>query len=252
MVKLSIIGRALHSIDILGLEVDLKHLGSRHYRTAPGGTLTLVIVIFIIYCVCYFGEDLYYREKPISRFSKMLNNSTAIPLTHFPTPLSFVQVDTGAPIYAGDTERNVTIIPYWLLIDYLPLGLKGVNIFPMLMEKCSKDHVSQYGNILTDDSYFNYSYCANNKKYINGTTIQEGTPFIQGEFNKLNSSLIYYSLNICVNSTLNANKCAPQAEIDKFLRNINMIYSYLDSYVDLNSYENPYNYFLNRQFVRFK
>jgi hypothetical protein len=89
----------------------------------------------------------------------------------------------------------------------------------------------------------------NPSKFINGTNVQQGNPFIQGEMTSFNSSSLYYDIHRCVNTTTNGNKCAPQSEIDSVLFDFYISYPYVDAYVNLDSYETPYSYFLNRNVI---
>jgi hypothetical protein len=243
----SAIKSLITTVDIIGLNIGLRHHNRARYNTVSGGLLTIMTVIFIIYCVFYFGQDLYQKKKPISRFNKMLNPSMQTPLQNYQVPIAFT-LGTGNSIFQN-MERYVDITAYWLLIDYTPLNLSAINVYPLFVEKCTKDHVAAYGDLYLKDSFFDYSYCLNHNKFMNGTRVQQGSPFIQGEFSSMNSSMVYYNVKPCLNATTGVGKCAPQSEIDDILSNINIAYSYVDAYVNLDSYETPYSYFLTRNVI---
>jgi hypothetical protein len=241
----SAIKSLLSSVDIIGLNIGLRHHNRARYNTVPGGILTIMTAIFITYCVFYFGEDLYHKAKPISRFNKILNNTMPIQLQNYQVPITFLN-GAGSPIQ--NMERYVDISASWLLFDYAPLGLSGITNRPLIVERCTKEHVVAYGDLYLKDSFFDFSYCLNHGKFINGTTVQQGSPFIQGEYSTMNSSLVYYRIKPCVNST---GKCAPQSEIDTVLTKVNIAYSYVDAYVNLDNYETPYSYYLARNIIAF-
>jgi hypothetical protein len=182
----------------------------------------------------------------VSRFNKVLDSRVLVPSKTFPVTISFT---TSLGVLYTDSDRYVTIIPVWYLIDWEPLNIKGIKSYPLISEPCKREHVSMYEEIFLQDSFFNSSFCINQTAFYNGTQLQKADIFIQNEYSSLNSSLIQYIVAPCFNSTLNGNKCAPQADIDKFLVNVNIAYSYLDSYVNLDNYEKPYTYFLNRNIV---
>jgi hypothetical protein len=237
------------SRDSTGFNINLKHKNSTCFKSFPGGLITLIINAFIVYCVFYFGDDLWLREEPTSLFTKGINNSTPIYLKDYPTPISFTD-QMGVPY--DNVYRYITVVAYWYLMDYEPYGLKGTNYFPLIVEPCTAEHVSQYGDLFRQDVYFDRSYCVNQNKFINTTRTSENQMqsdreiFFQNEFASMNSSFISYYGHVCINSTDNGNSCAPQSEIDSFLDSLNVIYSYLDSYVNLYSYDNPSTYYLNR------
>ena len=58
-----------------------------------------------------------------------------------------------------------------------------------------------------------------------------------------NSSVISLNINYCTNSTANNNKCAPREEQQTFMTQVNMLSYSLDSYINLNNYTNPVNYY---------
>jgi hypothetical protein len=128
----------ISSADIIGLDIGLRHQNRARYNTVPGGILTIMTAIFIIYCVFYFGEDIYHKQKPISRFNKKLSTSKQIPLQDYPIPIAFIS--SGIPIL--NAERYVDISANWLLMDYTPLNLTSINKYPLFVERCAKEHVA--------------------------------------------------------------------------------------------------------------
>jgi hypothetical protein len=233
-------------IDMIGLEIGLKHKSSRSYQSIPGGTITILILIFIAYCTIYFGEDIYYKEKPISRFNKAMNNNTLINMTQFPVTISFT---TAQGALYTNSDRYIQISPYWYLFDWQPLHQSGIKVYPLIVEPCNEEHVSIHKDLFLQESFFSSSFCIKNDKYINGTVEQKGEIFFQNEFGSLNSSIIQYLVQQCTNTTENWNKCASQEDIDTFLSNVNIAYTYVDAYVNLDYYERPYNYYISRNIV---
>jgi hypothetical protein len=234
----------ISSADIIGLDIGLRHHHKAHYNTIPGGILTILTTIFIIYCVFYFGEDIYHKKKPISRFNKILSPKQIF-LKDYPIPISFIS--RSMPLL--NVERYFDITADMLLMDYTPLNLTAINKYSLIVERCTKEHVAAYGDLFVKDSFFPFSYCMNPNKLMNGTEVQQGNPFIQGEMTSFNSSALYYTIAPCVNSTANGNRCAPQSEITTVLSDCHLSYPYVDAYVNLDSYETPYNYFLNRNVI---
>src|SRR4051812_11377020 len=86
-----LIKKYLVDLDQVGPRVNLHYKESPIVKTPLGSIVTLAIFIFFLYSVVYFGSDIIYKEKPISRFSKEYKNDSRIYLKDYPMK---IQVST--------------------------------------------------------------------------------------------------------------------------------------------------------------
>jgi hypothetical protein len=96
------------------------------------------------------------------------------------------------------------------------------------------------------ESFFNSSLCINPFKYIapNGTIVNEEV-FIQNPFGAQNSSFVTVYVEPCTNTTMNDNSCLPLDQQTKLANSVQYTTSFLDSYINLNDFTSPSNYFLS-------
>jgi hypothetical protein len=60
----------LYNLDVFGLRPQLYFKYQDHSATRFGLLLSLLLLIFTIFCFFYFGKDLYYRTNPIIIFNE--------------------------------------------------------------------------------------------------------------------------------------------------------------------------------------
>jgi hypothetical protein len=101
----------LHTIDLVSDSVTLRHNRSDKLKNSLGGALTILIIIFLIYCINYFGEDIIKKEKPITGFSKAYQSSSRVYLNN--TPVVFAFYDSLGKQYL-EVEKYISFIaqPY--------------------------------------------------------------------------------------------------------------------------------------------
>jgi hypothetical protein len=230
-------------LDLVGVKVDLLHKKSKIVKSYPGSILTLTIIIFFIYSTVYFGSDIIYKEKPISRFSKTYNNATRILLKDY-------TIKIGVTDFYGRTLDVSKYISFrgtynWLSLDGQPFYVTQ----DVIIEQCRDEFfpaeivpLQHMGGM----SYFNSSLCINPFKYIapNGTIVNEEV-FIQNPLGMQNSSFVTIYVEPCTNTSLNNNSCLPLDQQTKLANSVQYTTSFVDSYINLNDFTKPSNYFLS-------
>src|SRR5690606_11787322 len=96
----------LKKCDLSGETVSFKYKGSSMIKSTIGGILSISIIMFSLYYVIYFGEDIVKKEKPSTRFSKDYTNQSRAYLKEFPVMLYFL--DLWANVYK-DLKRYVKV-----------------------------------------------------------------------------------------------------------------------------------------------
>jgi hypothetical protein len=234
--------------DIVGSEINLNYKGNSSIRTAFGGILSIILIIFTIFCISYFGADLILREKPISRFYKEFNNESRVNLTDFPLIMTFVS-NSGNP--AKNVDRYLTIEALYYVIDLNDTTKAQVSkINYLYVEPCNETHYYKYKDLIEkEDSNvpLKYSYCINPYKvnYLNGTINENDNVYALNDFGNVPSNFVVTLVHSCKNSTLKQT-CAPQSEIDSFISTGSFLsVFYVDNYVNLNFYDTPNVNFVN-------
>jgi hypothetical protein len=227
-------------IDLVGSKIEILHNNSTIIRTYVGSTLSLIILIFFLYSVIYFGGDLIYREKPISRFSKEFGVDK-IYLKDYPVKISVSNL-YGQPVnYSDYLQFNGMIYN----ID----DKGGVKLTIPVFERCKAEFVKDSKNWdlinIGGEEYSQLSLCINPyKSYgMDGSVINEDV-YIQNQMGNAYSAFIGILVGTCSNST-SGNKCLPLEEQNLRITNTYVTFTYLDSYINLNNYTTPASYFQN-------
>jgi hypothetical protein len=235
--------KQLFSIDMLGSKIGFTHNGDSQIKSTIGGLLTIGICIFFIYIVIYIGEDLIYKAKPISRLNKEYNETTGVTLKEY--PYSFYFVDPVKNFRYANADKYFTISALWYHL-YLGGPGAGVSTYPLSVEKCTSKHVAAYEKDFTQNVDFNYTWCINPTQYKNGTTMMEDDLYFLNEYSSVGSAFIIIRVSDCMNTTANGNSCVSQPEIDSVKNSLSVGTYFMDSYIDLNKYDNPGTMYLNR------
>jgi hypothetical protein len=231
------------NLDIVGSKIELTHNKSSTIKSYIGSLISTTIVIFFLYSIIYFGSDLIYKEKPISRFSKMYDNSSRIYFKDYPYRISTTDL-SGFPINAT-SYMSLRVAYHWFSMEGQPYHVQNTG----LMEPCQDDFYPKELKPLFDagsDAFYKNSFCLNPFKYIasNGTLVQDDV-FIQNAILAQNSSALTIYVEPCVNTTENGNFCLPLDEQLQKINSVQLTSSYLDSYINLNDYGTPSTYVLS-------
>jgi hypothetical protein len=227
---MSLLQNMLKHIDFVGSQVSIKHNNSREVKTTLGGILTIFITIFSIYSIVYFSQDIFTKNKPISRMSKNFINQSIVEAQDFP----FV-------MYLTDTYGNtIQNLEKYVIFEVFHYAMDGVviNSTSLTIEQCEPKHMGKYQDIFYDPGNavpMSQGYCLNPKKINNrdGTYTETNYNFtLKNEWNSPVSNTIIAGVQLC-----NTN-CASEEEY-KSLGLIYVAIYYLDYYIDLNDFTNP-------------
>jgi hypothetical protein len=228
------------AIDLVSTNVTLLHHRSANLKTYVGSILTLIILIFFIYSISYFGSDLILKQQPITRYSKEYTNTSRIYIKDYPFRIVI-------------TDVFGTLLPKEKYLSfqgtYSKIGIENdyVSVGYLIFETCRDefipvDRISMFKTGV--ETFFKNSFCINPFKYIssNGTVVEEDV-YIQNSFGVAGSSYMNVNILQCSNTTENGNICLSTKDQGMMLEKTLMTAAFIDSYVDYANYNNPDKYF---------
>ena len=226
----------LSNLDIVGISPQILYDGKTKYKSNLGGIFTIIISTLVILAIIGFGEDIYKRKNT----SIALNNE-------------FI-----SPFMLTNTTR---IIGFRLFLD----GLKDVPEIDRLIDPFDLTSVVESTStnaIVTRHELINYtdsSIFKNN--YLNVTTfIPNPAPFyclndtfsvdLKGKYGSPVNSHMHLRIAVCKNTTENNNKCFPDYEIRKRLKNFFVSFAFVNTYVDGKDFEFPVKSYLTSDTIK--
>jgi hypothetical protein len=233
-----------NSCDIIGSEIKLNYKGNTSIKTVFGGLMSLILILFTLFCISYFGADIIQREKPISRFYKEFTNQSIVNFTDFPV-IMILTSGTGNPV--PNIERYLEIDAVYYILSYDEKAKVQVsNRYSLFVEPCNEKHYYKYKDLIErKDSNvpLNVAYCINPYKvnYLNGTINDNDYIYALNDFGNIPSNFLIARVHSCINTTANNNSCASESEIDDSFFSA----FYVDNYVNLNFYDVPNISFVN-------
>jgi hypothetical protein len=238
----------LEKCDLVGSEIQLYHKGSSRVKTTLGGLFSVILLIFTLFCISYFGSDIVQKQKPTYRFYKEYSNESTIAFPDFPLMI-ILTTNTGAVIKQPERYYYMDAVYYVLELDQQSKTFKSRG-YSLYVEQCNSTMYPKYKELIDSPSNgvpVSSAYCINPNKinYLNGTIGTNETLYALNEFGNLPSRFAFTRLHICKNTTENGNSCATPAEIDALMTMGTYIsVFYVDNYINLNFYENPYVSFI--------
>lgn len=201
----------------------------------------MFICIFYVLLV-YFGKDIISKSRPITRLSEQYIEFSKVNLEDIPFAIKFVDRQ-GAQI--KNIEKYVKFNPmmYYLSMDK-QTGKQITTLTNLFMNKCLdlklKDKIK---HVFNEKSVpMGESICLNPSKeqYMNGTIIENSSPYIMIEYASPVSSFFYIYFTECSGS-----ECASKEEMNKVLNEFYIIIYFFDNYINLNNNKEPAQPFLN-------
>jgi hypothetical protein len=233
----------LKKTDFVGKQVGFLYNGDKRIKSTIVCVMTLIIIAFSIYCFIYYGEDLMYKQKPISRMSKD-NNVTDMNLEDIPYVLIFV---TNKAVVITNPERYFEMVPKVYENTYDEVNKKpSSNVLLLDYQKCNENSFGKYKSLFMDKSYavpWNEGFCITQNKYkLADGTLKDYNLTIYNSYGAIPGNFHSNPIRPCRNNTLTGKVCATPAEIDKVIFDLLIGVYALDSYIDLLDYENPQKY----------
>jgi hypothetical protein len=206
--------------DFLGPGIKIMIKNKESYTTATGGFMSIILIFIAVLAIFGFGRDIYQRQHPEIVFNKVINESPAFNFT-------------------GDTLFMFSLFDLYnnLIID----SEKKFYIYVVLQDN---DPQRSTGAATLIQTYYNLQRCdeSRNSLELKPFLLQKITDYwcfprnltlpLKGTF--LNGASVHLKLNvdICKNSTSNANSCLPAEQIRNSLGIFNFQYIIFDNYMD--------------------
>ncbi len=239
----------IKNFDLFSNQITLFFNHNDKHSSIFSGILSLIYFIIILYFCILFSLDFLLKRNPNAFFYKRYVNEvgkyTLDPngIFHF---ISFnsdkqygIEIDKRAFTIIGVTENdsimqeknNITLYDHWIY------------------ESCDQVDVMKLKKYFTNEikEYYYNSLCI--KKFYNKTTKQiilKGNndfsfPFLEHGSSKLNNKIYGIYIQMCQNNTIiNDNNCYPVNIIINKLKSIlNYGITFLESYIDVQNYNEP-------------
>ena len=215
-------------IDMFGQPIGFEDNNSTKYKTASGALFTFIVIAACSIIGFLFGQEVYQRKESNTRLSKnYVSNST-------------ISINDNLVIFGIVSGVRGLVVPNPL--DYFDFhaefnSFDEKNIITKRnidLKSCDKDKIeSQYKN-KASFNVLDGSLCFK----------EEDNIFFRNKFTKIDSDYIYVSIYPC-NPLVR--KCA--SDLDSLLKNFYFFTSTINSYVDINSYEQPIKYYFDNYVV---
>ena len=246
---MKILGILTKSSDLLSEPVQLLYKGNKRPQTYIGGLLSIIISIFTLVSIFVLGLEIFYKNNRYSRFSKDYTDNYTQTLEDFPIIFSISLPGTGE---IPNMDQYL-----WIHARYYEMGVDNstnqlyLKEHALFVEKCDPDvHFGKYKDIIMNSSVpLATAYCINPNKidWSNGTIgtdfpVNFMNPYAQtpSHFTALFVEDCYAPFTHRWGMYYPQNKtCASPSDIESMLSYFFLYVYHIDSYVDLNDYENP-------------
>ena len=217
----------LKKIDLYGIPYSFTVFNELLYKTATGGTMTILTILLNAFCFYYFGKDFYNRQNPafVSQASQSENYQK----------FNISRDDLLMAIRVEDADSNPFNITGIFQIEAYYKGYEVKNNTSILIFKNSMDKIN----------------CAE----INSTNLRLNTKKDLSKMDclKFNNTVLggywdgdftYYlqiTLKPCINSTSNNNSCMPFDQAISIINSGGLSFNVYTNkhYTKLDDYENP-------------
>ncbi|CAD8153392.1 unnamed protein product [Paramecium octaurelia] len=226
---MELISKQLRKLDIFGQEIRLQADSQSAFRTKIGAIMTLILFTILAYSSNSFILEMNKGKNAV------LNSKDAVinpedGYTFHSTELLFAAglVDTmGQPI-PNDNNRIFSITFYFCQKQY------GENNCVNIPSIICGNRTSNISLLDVPQKYLNITYCIDENYLNNNPEIR-----IQGSPKLENFTQFGGLVQRCQNSTLSSN-CASTEEIDRYITNSNLFYSYSFHYFNKEQEVSPY------------
>jgi hypothetical protein len=173
-------------LDLFGSKFELMHEGRTQIKSIIEGICTLGIIPFFIYIIFSIGNDIYYKQKPISRVNKEYNETAVITLKEYRYAFYFLEPVKG--FKHANADKYFSMSASWYLFEIEKV--QGNVNYPLFVEPCTANHVAPYETEFNANRDFNLTWCVNPSKFKNGTQIVEKDIYFLNEYSSVNSAFV--------------------------------------------------------------
>ena len=238
--------------DLLSPPITLYFKGEPIHSSIFSGILTLIsnLITFsigIYYTVLYIyksNPNIYYYTKNIEDAGFFPFNSSSI--------FHFIQLGNSKNWETQDIDfDSIRIFGYEYPVEVY-LAYNNLSLFNhWLYESCNKNDINNnLSEVITSNfpeksACIRYYYDTKAQKYYNLSEKNFKWPALHHGISNKNNTNYGIIIEKCQNDSLK-NNCKPEIEINKFIQNSFVILSFIDYYVELSNYKNPYVQYLYR------
>lgn len=233
----------IQKLDFLGSKPEFKILGNSRSQTILGGTLSTIVVAFLLLGTYYFVNILFSRKNFTVVSSSVFDDQMFMNLTNAEYAFR-IRGSTGQLIPDLDRIAGITGVLWFYKQVTLPDGrTDGVwEVKPFPLERCnSSKHFADSKNpewkqlkYIDEDAY-----CFPRDLGLN----------LNLKYGNLNFTHITLNVHRCNNSTMNNNRCFPRPKIDKILENVLVAKSYRTFYFVHDNFGEPGKEYIENDFI---
>ena len=211
------------SLDLFGEEIKLRVKNSEKVKTTFGGFLTIILCISMVTFCWLIGNDIIYREKPVSYKDIIVTTSyPQLALDKYDFPIGFALQDQNGNIVPMNSSL-VELTVRQTFTDQVK-NIITKKQFPLVA--CDHSHFPNQ----TDISLINNYLCVDNQNFTVGGYWSE-------------SSLTYLNINVALcNYNNTPDKCGTYDEMMKYISefqlNLGLLF-YLQT-LSVSNYTNPF------------
>ncbi len=199
----------LKSLDLFGVHPSIYFQGHRKSPTSFGCFLSVLLIIFTLTCLGYFGQDLFYRKNPNLRYHEEYNQRPqSITLNPEHLPIIIELNSMFGDMYFTNPNLLSINISQFSIRKFPNQTIVTSEDYPM--EICKKEHFKKLEP--ETESYFlqkniNDYFCI--PTYLKNLTME-------GAFDQDVFQAVKITVSICNNLTTN-NTCLPLEEIKNIM-----------------------------------
>lgn len=218
-------------LDLFGFKPHLYFKNYKHSSTKCGLILSFLLVLFTIFCLFYFGQDLYYKHNPSLIYSESL---ITFPSAHIIDPeYNPILLELNNPV--GDefyTDRKyIKAIVSQIFLTKETAQKPKLSITDYEMEICTENHFKNVKNKLSKEWFINRNL---HDYFCIPTNIKNLT--MEGAFDQNVYKAIRFSFFICSNDTNNS--CENREIIKTKMKSGFFGVYFVDQIIDPGEYEN--------------
>ena len=232
--------KLLFSVDIFGYSPRLTIKKRSENRTIFGGIMTILLVVLSLIAICFFGQEIIFKESPsVNLSTESYNNPDKINY--------FDNFELILGIQNPNKEMEINDKIFYVKANIFTTTVNETGSFntreSINIEPCDKVKPSNStDNIFRDYDLKNY-YCISENQPIGKEQI-----YINEFWGNNKFRMLQIKIYDCKNTTENGNKCAPKEKIDSFL-NLTQISLYIvDNLVQTRNYTSPFKKNLRNYF----
>lgn len=222
----NLLGKTIKKADFMSSSPNLKIEGQPAYQTVFGGIVNISLVIITIIGIVYFGQELWVKREPLVVVSSMQVDSLGPFKFQVGGFMVFIGLEFPNHTYYTN-ERILTVTATHEVNRFLETGGQNYTITPIELGLCknyyTQDQISS--DVRVDIRNF---YC-----------IKPNQVNITGYWGAKKNDVVKYSIQKCVNTTLNNNHCFPEEIIDSYVQGGILSMFTTNSFLDMNSPDNP-------------